>query len=95
MRLSVLQQQSILETLYQNFGLATKVWLFGSRVDDSRRGGDVDLYVETGKVSTLLMKLRCKIALEEKLELPVDLIVKDQTTDDPIYKIAKKEGIQL
>jgi hypothetical protein len=29
------------------------------------------------------------------LELPVDLIVKDQTTDDPIYKIAKKEGIQL
>ncbi len=95
MRLSVNQQQNILQTLYQNFGATTKVWLFGSRVDDSRRGGDVDLYVETNKGSTLLTKLRCKMALEELLDLPVDLIVKDQTKDDPIYKIAKKAGVQL
>ncbi|MEI6647255.1 MAG: nucleotidyltransferase domain-containing protein [bacterium] len=95
MRLSGIQQQSILQTLYQNFGAATKVWLFGSRVDDSRRGGDVDLYVETSNVSTLLTMLRCKMALEERLDLSVDLIVKDQTKDDPIYKIAKKEGVQL
>jgi len=95
MRLSVIQQQSILQTLCQNFGDATKVWLFGSRVDDLRRGGDVDLYVETSKVSTLLTKLRCKMALEERLDLPVDLIIKDQRKDDPIYKIAKREGVQL
>jgi predicted nucleotidyltransferase len=95
MRLSVIQQQSILQTLCQNFGDATKVWLFGSRVDDLRRGGDVDLYVETSNVSTLLTKLRCKMALEERLDLPVDLIIKDQRKDDPIYKIAKREGVQL
>ena len=81
--------------MHQNFGAETKVWLFGSRVDDARRGGDVDLYVETNKVNTLLTKLRCKILLEECLDLPVDLIVKDQSKDDPIYQIAKREGVQL
>jgi len=95
MRLSLNQQQNILQTLYQNFGAATKVWLFGSRVDDSRRGGDVDLYVETNNVSNLLAKLRCKMALEDLLDLSVDLIVKDQGKDDPIYTIAKKRGVQL
>jgi predicted nucleotidyltransferase len=95
MRLSVNQQQNILQTLYQNFGAATKVWLFGSRVDDSRRGGDVDLYVETHNESNLLAKLRCKMALEELLDLSVDLIVRDPSKDDPIYTIAKKRGVQL
>jgi uncharacterized protein len=94
MRLSVNQQQNILHT-YQNFGAATKVWLFGSRVDDSRRGGDVDLYVETSNVGNFLAKLRCKMALEELLDLSVDLIVRDPGKDDPIYAIAKKKGVQL
>jgi uncharacterized protein len=95
MRLSVNQQQNILQTLYQNFGAATKVWLFGSRVDDSRRGGDVDLYVETSNVSNFMAKLRCKMVLEELLDLSVDLIVRDPGKDDPIYTIAKTRGVQL
>lgn len=95
MRISPLQRQSILQTVCQNYGEATKVWLFGSRADDSRRGGDIDLYVETSKGSTLLTLLRCKMLLEERLDLPVDLIVRDPAKEDPIYQIAKKEGVQL
>ena len=95
MRLSAIQRESILQATHQNFGASAKVWLFGSRADDTRRGGDVDLYVETEQINTLLSKLRCKIAIEESLDLHVDLLVNDHAKSDPIYQIAKNEGLQL
>lgn len=95
MRLSATQQQSILQATRQNFGADAKVWLFGSRVDDARRGGDVDLYVETKQINSLLPALRCKIAIEESLDLHVDLVVNDHVKNEPIYQIAKNMGVQL
>ena len=95
MRLTPTQHKHILQATHQNFGADATVWLFGSRVDDARRGGDVDLYVETAQANTLLSALRCKIALEESLDLPVDLVVKEHGKNKPIYQIAKKQGVQL
>lgn len=95
MRLIPTQRKQILQVARLNFGADANVWLFGSRVDDTQRGGDVDLYVETAQASTLLPALRCKIALEESLDLHVDLVVKEPGKNKPIYQIAKKQGVQL
>lgn len=95
MRLTPAQQQCILQATRQSFGDEAKVWLFGSRVDDERRGGDVDLYVETSQANTLMSALSCKITLEEKLDLHVDLVVNDPKKNNPIYQIAKKQGVRL
>lgn len=95
MRLTASQIESIRQTTRQNFGAGASVWLFGSRVDDSRRGGDVDLYVESTQENTLISALRCKIALEDSLDLHVDLIVKEPGKDKPIYRLAKTQGVQL
>ena len=95
MRLSRSQQQCIREATEQFFGPNVKVWLFGSRVDDQRRGGDVDLYVEAAPVDNVLTYLRCKLAIEDGLDLPVDLLVNDQGKDKPIYAIARKTGVRL
>lgn len=95
MRLSATQQQCILQATRKNFGPDTKVWLFGSRADNARRGGDIDLYVETNLLNTFMPTLRCKIAIEEGLDLHVDLIVSDRSKNKPIYQIAKNRGIQL
>ena len=95
MRLSETQQKTILLATRQNFGTDARVWLFGSRVDDARRGGDVDLYVEATQSNTLMAELQCKMAIEESLDLHVDLVVNDYRKDEPIYTIAKKQGIQL
>ena len=95
MRLTPIQHKQILQVAHLNFGTDANVWLFGSRVDDKQRGGDVDLYVETAQASTLWSALRCKIALEESLDLHVDLVVKEPGKNKPIYQIAKKQGVQL
>ena len=53
MRLSASQIETIRDAAQQNFGAEASVWLFGSRVDDTKRGGDVDLYVESPQKNTL------------------------------------------
>jgi predicted nucleotidyltransferase len=46
MRLSTDQQRVIRQTTHELLGPAARVRLFGSRLDDSARGGDIDLLVE-------------------------------------------------
>lgn len=46
MRLTDYQRRAIGEAVDEAFGLDTRVWLFGSRGDDTRRGRDIDLMVE-------------------------------------------------
>lgn len=95
MRLSPAQIDTIRKAARQNFGADALIWLFGSRVDDSRRGGDIDLYVESTHRDTLMPALRCKISLEDSLDLSVDLIVKEPGKDKPIYSLAKSQGVRL
>jgi len=95
MRLTTSQIETIRQVAHQNFGAEASVWLFGSRVDDTRRGGDVDLYIEPARENTIMSELRCKIALEDSLDLHVDLIVKESGKDKPIYRLAKTQGVQL
>lgn len=94
MRLTQAQQDLIRQACLETFSANASVWLFGSRLDDARRGGDVDLYVEAGP-HQLMDELRCKIRLEEALDLPVDLIVRHPQDNSPIASIAKQEGVRL
>ncbi len=74
-----------------HLGPRARIWLFGPRVDDSRRSGDVDLYVEPESAADLTSRLRCKSELADAL----DLIVQQPGRDLPIYRIAKQRGVPL
>jgi predicted nucleotidyltransferase len=95
MRLSDVQRQSIVNAAHRNFGEDARIWLFGSRVDDEQRGGDVDLYVEASSPFSLVTALQCKLSIEESLDLPVDLLVNDRQQYKPIFRIARETGVQL
>jgi uncharacterized protein YutE (UPF0331/DUF86 family) len=60
MRLTQAQQEVIRATCMAAFKSDTHIWLYGSRLNDAQRGGDIDLYVETGP-HRLMDELRCKI----------------------------------
>ncbi|MEA3640852.1 MAG: nucleotidyltransferase domain-containing protein [Lamprobacter sp.] len=91
MRLTEKQAQLIVYGVQRHLGSASRIWLFGSRVDDAKKGCDIDLFVET-EAHPLRDALRCKIELEEALDMPVDLIVRGFEEHSPIADIAKSDG---
>jgi predicted nucleotidyltransferase len=94
MRLTSAQIDTIKTTARNVLGEGAQVVLFGSRVDDLAKGGDVDLYVETAEPD-LMKQIRCKVQLQDQLDMPVDLIVKPYGDQSAIALIAKKEGVAL
>ena len=95
MRLTSDQAEAIRQRIRSCMGPHARIWLFGSRVDDSRRGGDVDIYVEPESAPSLESRLMCKSALADALDLNVDLVVQQPGRDLPIYRIAKQSGVPL
>lgn len=75
------------------------LWLFGSRTDLDKRGGDIDLYVETNIKDASIVntnKLKFLAELENILgEQKIDVIVNSAEEELPIHFVAKTEGIKL
>ena len=97
MRLTPHQQTTIKKLTSEIFGSDARLMLFGSRVDDNTKGGDIDLYVETqDSEATLDKKIKLLTALNLALgEQKIDLVVNNFTKEKAIYTIAKQTGIDL
>ena len=78
MRLKPEQTRLIVGRLRARLGADSQVWLFGSRVDDDRRGGDIDLLVECDTPPPRLDVAMVRQAIEDELQIPVDLLVKQR-----------------
>jgi len=80
-------------------GADARVSVFGSRVNDSSKGGDIDLFFETEKKLDNRAKLICKLSGALTLALgdrKIDIILKDANTPSaPIFDIAKRTGVQI
>ena len=85
MRLSPKQIEIILSTSHEVMGMDASVWLYGSRLDDDRQGGDVDLLIEASDAHGLLCRARLKTRLEHRLQLPVDVLLAPRGTADSAF----------
>ncbi|MCO7247512.1 nucleotidyltransferase domain-containing protein [Halomonas sp. Mc5H-6] len=82
MRLTQSQRSTIVSGVREFIGPSVNVHVFGSRLDDTKRGGDIDLLLISKTAISLLASAELKMALEERLQLPVD-IVTYVSTDEP------------
>jgi predicted nucleotidyltransferase len=91
------KQQDSIKQLAQELFDTSKVYIFGSRADETQRGGDIDIYIQTDKKEDILKSKIAFLREFEKLfgEQKVDLLVDNKTKRKEIFKIAKKEGILL
>lgn len=96
MRLSATQTRVILNCVRQQFGADVRVMLFGSRLDALARGGDVDLLVESAAPPTLRQRALATMALEQALNLPVDIVaVQRGSAENAFARIARSRAQPL
>ncbi len=99
MRLTDDQRALIRDTVASSLGPRAQVRLFCSRVDDSRRGGDIDLLVEIPE--SLPDRFRRELELGAKLERAlggrrVDLLLVDPATPlQAVHVAARAHGVPL
>jgi len=77
-----------------------KVFLFGSRVDDNKRGGDIDLMVVSDMQRNAMeaAKIMAVAKIQTILgEQKIDLIVTNDPAEDPraVVREAYEHGIEL
>jgi predicted nucleotidyltransferase len=77
----------------------SRLWLFGSRADPEKRGGDIDLYLEVDAyVPDVLALVRdLRLALFSQIgEQRIDIIVRaENTSPSALHELAKLEGVLL
>lgn len=100
MRLTPNQVKSIITILRRYFGAKSRIILFGSRLNDGAKGGDIDLYLEPEMTDSDLVAsalVKAKIALYQQLgEQRIDLVVnRKQGLFLPIYEHALSTGVEL
>lgn len=93
MRLTESEKMAI-KSVVSEYDPQARVYLFGSRVDDTKRGGDIDLLIMSDSLSIgdrgkIRWELCGKLG-EQKIDI---LIAKD--TADPFVELAYKTGVLL
>ena len=91
------QQISTIKQLALGLFGSRDVWVFGSRADESLKGGDIDLYLETDKRDHVLQSKFTFLREFDKAcgEQKVDLLINTHQEQQEIFNIAKRQGLKL
>jgi hypothetical protein len=99
MRISPKQHQMIVQIVRDYAGHDATVTLFGSRVDDNQRGGDVDLLITLERTMEDPAWLSAQISSKISRSMHgrhVDILLSAPNLQQlPIHGIARQEGIEL
>ena len=98
MRLTHKERETITSEAGRCFGPSARVLLFGSRTDDTRRGGDIDLLIALPEASDsgFRRKIRFLAGVKSKLgDQHIDVVLADPGDTRPIVTEATRTGVSL
>ncbi|PKL18905.1 MAG: DNA polymerase subunit beta [Spirochaetae bacterium HGW-Spirochaetae-5] len=100
MRLTEFQRKKIVDAIMTQFGSEAEIYLFGSRVDDNKKGGDIDLLVAVhGNSGDLeLKKIKSVTGIQFAIgDQKIDLIVTPDISCDSrlVVREAVRTGVRL
>ena len=88
------QEKNVIVDAVKNADPDARVWLFGSRTDDTKKGGDIDIGILSSKVDVIEeIEIRRKIC--DKIgEQKIDLVV-SKDGQQAFFKHIVTKGIML
>ena len=99
MRLLPDQTEAIRRMTRQLAGHDARVWIFGSRLDEGQRGGDVDLQIELDRPvehpAVLAASLSASVSRRFHGRKVDVLIAAPNLAVLPIHHVARREGVLL
>jgi|GEM_PF-240895 hypothetical protein len=97
MRITTLEKNLFIKLSRLHFGQTVHCYLFGSRVNDLKKGGDIDLYIEASTPVNMQKKLNFLVDVEKQVtSRKVDLIVNTPESGyRDIFTTARETGILL
>jgi len=99
MRLTQNQIYTITQTAKEHFGSSAKVYLFGSRVDDMKKGGDIDILIKSTDMALLTLKNKMLFLVNLKLRMgdrQIDVVFDLKDSNSHVFlKSIKKRCLEL
>jgi predicted nucleotidyltransferase len=86
----------VIRKVVSEFDKDAEIYIFGSRVDMGKKGGDIDILVLSDRIDWRARR-EIRVSLIEKLgDRKIDLIVarKDEK-DNPLVELAIEEGVRI
>ena len=82
------------------FGANAYVALFGSRTEDSKKGGDIDLFIKCSNLNAsddlYQLKLNFLVQLKKRIgDQKIDVLIDAGQANNAIFKTVEKKGIIL
>lgn len=99
MRVSLHDRDCIRQATLEVAGPRARAMLFGSRTDDQKRGGDIDLLIELAEPVQdslalsvrLAARIQCQIGLRK-----IDVLVADPATvESPLLRQARQDAVAV
>jgi predicted nucleotidyltransferase len=93
MRITDFERAIIIDAVRQ-FDTNAPIWLFGSRVDDRKKGGDIDIAVLSNNIG-VMEKIKIRRSITDSIgDQKIDVVVSKDGLD-PFFHLAVKTGVAL
>lgn len=89
------EEIEVLKKKLATFSLDAKLYLFGSRVDDSARGGDIDLLIISDKITKKDLRLLRVDFFQHFGEQKLDILLDNGELKNPFVKYIFPKAVLL
>ncbi|MDR0747701.1 MAG: nucleotidyltransferase domain-containing protein [Helicobacteraceae bacterium] len=95
MRLKTNEKEAIVQAVLA-IDPHAKIWLFGSRADDNKKGGDIDIAILSHVIAgDIMQKIKVRRGICDKIgEQKIDILV-SKSGEEAFFKLAQANGTAL